>query len=261
MTFDNALSRFLSKNTVRKSAEMPVFHSTSAYSARRILFDNVINPQSCNVFQNEKLTYLFYGRPSYKRESRSQITKYWQLPAVFLFDYKVSRYKRIFPFDTGAFENGIYPEFFGMMPRNEYDTGSMPDSPSRLVSSFFVDCERFFKLSPRDKKDFDSRFETTAVDEEIHALYELIVSYSEKIDDRRFSIELQTEHEIHLSDGACKALIIPEEYLESDELVDKCDKMGIEVLSYPSFPLKQEMYYYHIYNIIFELYKEWGIAR
>lgn len=261
MTLDNALSRFLSKNTVRKAAEMPAFHSTSAYAAKRILRDGIINPQSCSIFQNEKLTYLFYGRPSYKKEGRSQIAKYWQLPAVFLFDYKVTQYKRIFPFDTGAFENGIYPDFFGMMPRAEYDTGSMPDSPSRLVSTFFVDCERFFKLAPRDKKDFDSRFETSSVDDEIHALYDMILSYSEKIDDRRFSIELQTENEIHLNSGKCRALIIPEEYLESDELLQKCEEMEIDVLSYPSYPLKQEMYYYQIYNIIFELYKEWGIAR
>jgi len=74
---DNALTRFLTKNTIQRSAEMPVFHTTSAYSAKRIILDGTIDPSRCSVFKGDDLTYLFYGRPSYKKTGESQISKYW----------------------------------------------------------------------------------------------------------------------------------------------------------------------------------------
>lgn len=261
MSQDSALGRFLSKNTIRSAASMPVFHSTSGYAAKNIILSNVIDPQSCEVFSGEKINYLFYGRPSYKMKGRSQISKYWQLPSVFIFEHDIDKFDRIYPFDTGAFAEKLYPEFFNMMPRDQYEVSGVSDSPSKIISSFFVDGERYFKLKPRDKRDFESRFQIRSIDEEIKSLNEMVLSYSEDIDDRRFAIELQTKNQIRIDSGKCKAIIIPEEYLESDELVEKCESLNIEVMSYPSFPLKQEMYYYHIYNIIYELYKSWGITR
>ena len=147
MSSDNALSRFLRKNTIQRATEMATFHSTSAYAAKKIILDGVINPQSCAIFE-KKLTYLFYGRPSYKKTGKSQISKYWQLPSVLIFDYNATKYKRIYPFDTGAFDGGLYPDFFNMMPRDEYEVGSILDAPSRLISSFFVDSESRFREEP-----------------------------------------------------------------------------------------------------------------
>ncbi len=261
MVPDSALSRFLTKNTISGVLEMPVFHSTSAYAAKNIIFDGLIEPKQCNVFKDDELVYLFYGRPSYKTVSESQIAKYWQLPSVFIFDYDIAKFERTYPFDTGAFEAGIFPDFFSMMPREEYQVGGSLEAPSRLVSSFFVDTDRYFKLKPRDRRDFHSRFQLGVEDEEVAALYDLVASYSEKVDDRRFAVELQTRDKISISSGKCKAIILPEEYLEYAELLDVCNKQDIEVLSYPSFPLKQEYYYFSIYNVIYELYKKWGFAR
>ena len=139
------------------------------------------------------------------------IAKYWQLPTVFIFESEVTEYKRIFPFDTGAFKGGMYPKFFDMMPMEEYELNGGIDYPKKLVSSFFVSAERYFKLKPRAKHDFDNSFEVSVTDEEINALYDLISHNDDKADDRRFSIELQTEHGINLTEGKCKAIIVPEE--------------------------------------------------
>lgn len=257
----SALERFLSKNTIETCTELPVFHSTRAYYAKKILLDQSIKPRRCEVFKGEDLIYLFYGRPSYKMPDDQVISKYWQLPTVFIFESDVVNYKRAFPFDTGAFNQGLYPRFFDMMPRDEYAIDGNTNHPRKLISSFFVSAERYFRFAPRDKSQFIDDFDLKVTDEEIMALYELILHNHEKADDRRFSIELQTENEIILADGKCKAIIIPEEYLESEDIISQCAQMSIEVMSYPSFPLKQEMYYYAIYNAVYELYRQWGLAR
>lgn len=240
---------------------MPLFHTTRAYFLKKILIDRAIEPQCCEVFRGEKLSYLFYGRPSYKFNDDTVIAKYWQLPTVLLFDSDVCSAERIFPFDSGAFEKGMYPKFFSMMPRDEFELHGSGDDIGKLVSAFLVDAERYFKLIPRKEDDFINGFSVSIDDEEVRALYDLISSNENKIDDRRFSIEFQTSMKIELSLGKCKAIILPEEYLESEQMMKICDDMGIEVLSYPTFPLKQEMYYHAIYNAVYELYRDWGVVR
>jgi hypothetical protein len=257
----NALERFLQKNTVGLSIDMPLFHTTRAYHAKKILKEGAIEPQNCQVFLGEKLSYLFYGRPSYKFSDDALIAKYWQLPTVFIFDSDVCNVERVFPFDTGAFENKMYPKFFGMMPRDEYELKGIADYPQKIVSAFFVDAERYFKLKPRKEDDFVSTFSLTVTDEEVRALYDLIGSSDNRLDDRRFAIEVQTRDRLDISLGNCRAIIMPEEYLESEEIIKKCSDFKIEIMSYPSYPLKQEMYYYAIYNAVFELYRDWGIVR
>lgn len=257
----NALERFLRKNTIGLSVDMPLFHTTRAYHAKKILRDRAIEPRNCQVFKNEKLSYLFYGRPSYKLNDDDAATKYWQLPTVFIFDADVCQVERLYPFDSGAFENKMYPSFFGMMPREEYELRGFADYPQKIVSAFFVDAERYFKLKPRKEDDFLHRYSVATTDEEIRALYDLISANENKVDDRRFSIEVQTKDRLDISLGKCRAMIIPEEYLESEEVIETCVDLNIDILSYPTYPLKQEMYYYAIYNVVFNLYKEWGVVR
>lgn len=240
---------------------MPAVHSTSAYSAKKIIKGGLIKPQACDVYDQEDLTYLFYGRPSYKKIGESQLAKYWELPALFVMDYETIDCKRILPFDSGAFSGKRYPEFINMMDINDFEVTSTLSAPQRLISSFFVDTNRYFRLRPRDRRDFMSRFEVSSTDEEIQALYDLVLTYSEKIDDRRFSVEIQTECEIKLKECGLLAVIIPEEYCESEEIIELVEGYGAEIIPYPTFSLKQEMYYQSIYNILFELYREKGLVR
>lgn len=256
-----ALARFLNKNSVGSSLALPALHSTSAYQAKQIIKGGLINPQPCPVYKGEDLTYLFYGRPSYKKLGESQLAKYWELPSIFVMEYQTIDIKRVFPFDTGAFIQNRYPNFISMMDISEFEATNSLSAPQRLVGSFFVDADRYFRLKPRERRDFVHRYDVTSTDEEIHALYDLILSYSEKIDDRRFAVELQTEKQILLKECGLMAVIIPEEYCESDELISIVESHGAEVIPYPTYSLKQEMYYHSIYNILFELYREKGLVR
>lgn len=258
---DGALARFLAKNSIASSVSMPAVHTTKAYHAKKIIQGGLIKPQPCDVFKDDTLTYLFYGRPSYKRIGESQIAKYWELPSLFVMDYDTITAKRVYPFDTGAFANKRYPEFINMMDLEDFEVTSSLTAPQRLVASFFVDTNRYFRLQPRDQRDFNLRYEITATDEEVQALYELILAYTDKIDDRRFAIEIQTEATLKLSDCGLMAIIIPEEYCESDELIETAEKYGADILPYPTYSLKQEMYYHAIYNTLFEYYKIKGLVR
>lgn len=252
----SALAKFLAKNTVKSADGLPLVHTTRAYDAKRIVAADLILPSDCPVFKGEKLSYFFYGRPSYKRSLRkSQIAKYWELPSVFIFEYKAIPSKRVYPFDTGAFSNQRYPDFIQIMPMEEFEATSTIDAPQKIVGSFFIDSNRYFRLDPRSRTDFMRRFDVGVDDEEILALQELMVAHSEKSDDRRAAIEVQTDVELKLNKGEFLAVVFPEEYVESDAFMDKLEALEAEPLPYSTSPLKQEMYYSTIYTIIFDFYR------
>ncbi len=256
-----ALENFLARNSVGSSATMPAIHTTSAYNAKRIIKGNLLEPQQCPVFKNEALTYLFYGRPSYKYSTDTQISKYWELPSLFVYDYTRIKCKRIYPFDSGAHDRKLYPNFLNMMPLDEFELNGQINAPERIVGSFFVDTDRYFRLKPRDRRDFEVRYSVTSTEEEILALHDLAFLYSDKIDDRRFAIELQTESPLVMNDGSLMAVIIPEEYYEDEIIVNFLENNNVEIMTYPTYSLRQEMYYHTIYNILFELYRSKGLVR
>lgn len=257
----SSLERFLTKNSIPTSEYLPLVHTTAAYHLARILKGGSIEPAPCDVFAGEDLSYFFYGRPSYKMTSDQRAAKYWELPSVIILDYSSVDIKRTFPFDTGAFEGKRYPHFMNMMPMEEFDASSTLDAAPKLVGTFFVDSSRYFRLKPRAKSDFLSRFQVDVLEEEIRALYDLVVEYDERIDDRRFSIEIQSSKSLELKDAKVLGVVFPEEYLESAPFVELAERLGAELLPYPSYPLKQEAYYHTIYNIIFEFYRELKLVK
>lgn len=255
----SALARFLSKNTVRGTDGLPLVHTGSAYAIKRIIAAGRVLPSPCDVFTGEDLSYFFYGRPAYKRARRSQVSKYWELPSVLIFQYDAVTAKRVYPFDTGGFEH--YPDFITEMPMNEFEVNSTIDAPHKIVGSFFVNPDRYFRMNPRDGRDFKQRFDIGVDEEEVLALQELFVAYSEKVDDRRATIELQSDVELELKSGELLAVVFPEEYVESDTFMDSLAALGADALPYASHPLNQQMYYSTIYTTVFEYYRKMGFVR
>ena len=45
---------------------LPLMHSVDCFDAKEILINKEILPLECDVFENEKLVYLFYGVPNYR---------------------------------------------------------------------------------------------------------------------------------------------------------------------------------------------------
>ena len=255
----SAIIEFLSKNSIPSSSHLPLVHTTPAYYLPKILKEKVIDPRPCDTFIGEDLAYFFYGRPAYKFGESQQDAKYWELPALVIIDYDQVSPKRTFPFDSGAFKK--YPNFISMMDRDEFDAATVIDAAPKIVGSFFVDATRYFKMMPRSAQGFNNQFAIDALDVEIKALQELALSFTNKIDDRRMSIELQSSESVKLVEKKVLAVIMPEEYGYSSKLMEWIKALGAQPIFYPVWPLRQEMYYAAIYSLVFEFYRSKNLVR
>jgi hypothetical protein len=182
------------------------------------------------------LNYCFLGRPAYKDKFESE-GEYWEFPSCIILDYNSVPIKRLFPFDTGGFNQ--YPNFIKLMNMIDFEATSTIDASQRLIGSFFLNPSNYFKPRPRTRSDFEWRFEIGVLDEEIKALYKLILSKSGKYDDRRFSIEIQSDGRLALTKNVL-AVVFPEEYCESEEFMAYVEReLGAVLLPYQTFPLKK----------------------
>jgi hypothetical protein len=256
----SSLLRFLRNNNIPDVPGLPLVHTTTAYAMHRILKKKSIQPTPCDVFTGESLAYFFCGRPAYKKQYPDNVAKTWQLPSCIIVDWDIVSIKRQFPFDSGAFQQGKLPDFIDIMDLSEFDAGSNPADARRIIGSFFVDSSRYFKMTPRSSGDFDRTFELTILDAEISALKELSGFMLGKVDDRRFAIEVQTSEPVDLVPGKVLAVVCPEEYLDHEEYVNYIAQLGAKPLPYATYPLKTEMYYYTIYNLVFEFFKQHGLV-
>jgi len=116
-------------------------------------------------------------------------------------------------------------------------------------------------MDPRSSRGFLDEYQVDPLDIEIRARHELALAYTGKIDDRKISIEIQSNSAVKLNANNVLAVIIPEEWATSVKLNKLIHDLGAQLLTYPTFPLKQEMYYALIYNIVFELYREKHLIR
>src|SRR5207249_2090775 len=120
----------------------PFVHTTRAYSFDEMLRDEGLEPADCPVF-GEKIIYLFYGRPAYRAKDGKNARLQFEWPIIFIFDpLKIEPLYRVFPFDTGAFDMGLYKDFFD-------DKSELPDfsvdpslrSVRQLVGAYYRDHE------------------------------------------------------------------------------------------------------------------------
>ena len=111
----------------------------------------------------------------------------------FIVQYDAIRQKRTFPFDSGAFKSGLYPNFISMMEIEEFGAEKDSQAPEKIIGTFFGTNRNYYLLKTRPKGDFEGRFDVGVLDEEIKALHKLVTLKDNNVDDRRFAIELQTD--------------------------------------------------------------------
>lgn len=94
-------------------------HTTTAYSFAEFCDQDELKPETCRHF-NEKILYLFYGRPAYRTESAGFTDLSFNLPIIFVFDpERIEQIRAIYPFDTGALFLNLYRRFFDTKSRPE----------------------------------------------------------------------------------------------------------------------------------------------
>jgi hypothetical protein len=253
-----SLFDFLQRNQIQKADALPLVHSTEAYFLKKFMKANAIKTSKCKVFKSENLSYFFVGRPAFKRKLDSE-AEYWELPICFVVQYKAVRIKRAFPFDSGAFKDGKYPHFISMMDIGEFEVSGDGEAAEKIIGTFFGDKRSYFHLKGRGRTEFESKFDVEMLDEEIKALHKLIEFKDSKLDDRRFSIEVQTAEDVLLNKENLIAAIIPESYLADDRVIEFFeDRPEVVLDTYPLYPLKKDYYYYAIYEKVENIMRRGG---
>jgi hypothetical protein len=253
----SALLEFLKRNQITKARPLPLVHTTEAYFLKKIIASGTIEARPCNVFRNENLSYFFVGRAAYKRDLHQE-AEYWELPTCLVFSFFADGLKRMYPFDSGAFKAKRYPNFVNMMDMSDFEAGKDPEGPHKIIGTFFGNARNYYRLAARPKEQFESRFDVEVLDEEMKALYKLILAKDKKFDDRRFAIEMQFARNIELHDKRPILAIFPETYLEDANYLKKIRDMGAEILTYPIYPLRKEYFYYTIYEKLDQFYASRG---
>ena len=262
MNFLSVLGDFLKRNSAVKGSPLPLVHTCQSYNLEGIMAASAISTRHCDVFK-EQLNYFFVGRPAYKKELSSEAAE-WELPICFVFSYDISNAKRIFPFDSGAFERKIFPSFIQMMNRDSFDVISTPDAPARVIGTFFGSPANYFRLKTPDEDTFAGKFSLGVFDAEIRALHRLIIKTGKppdqsteykKIDDRRFTIEVQFPADKILNKKDLLAVVLPEPYFLDTKVTKYFRALGAQLISYQVHPLNPNLYYAIIYEKLYDFFR------
>lgn len=257
----HALERFLMRNTIQEVPPLPLVHSTQAALLKQFVARNAIIPAWCDVFKREA-SYFFVGRPAYKKKLHDEEIGYWQLPVCFIFEFDaVPGIDTVYPFDTGAHAQKRMPEFVQMFEREEYRVPASRTGVSRLIGSVFADALDYFRLQPKPRRQFNSEFSLGVFDEEIHALHMLASSRrTERLDDRRLCVEVQTKEIVSLDQRGLLAVVCPNAYLDDPTFLKHVETVWkAEPISYPVLPLSYDNYVGNIYEKVFSYYRSRGL--
>jgi hypothetical protein len=229
---DNGKRRFraLVNSATEAKPQLPLVHTTDSYVFEDALADGEIRPQPCDTFTGEALTYFFYGRPSFRPNATANPTSLVHyFPVCLLFDPdRITSLKRVFPFDSGAFQSGLYGAYLHKKMKLG-DFGLEPDmaTPGRLVSLFFGSPQSYLTGRGLDARFDPAQFEA--------ASYSALVNAKDgnAIDSRGSGIEIQTEDALRIN-GSVIAAIIPSTF--ADGLTGRQIKsLGIEVIGYRTY--------------------------
>ncbi|WP_056062031.1 hypothetical protein [Sphingomonas sp. Leaf230] len=258
-----SLADFLRRNSVEASTTLPLVQSVSAYRLIKSIRPNdSIDAVDCDVFAGEKLNYFFVGRPAYKSESSDAQAADWELPCCFIFEYaSIKGIKRVFPFDSGAHHGKRYPNYISMMDLSEFDTGDVIDAPARIIGAYFGSAKAYFNLKPKAEDAFVEEFSLGPLDAEIMAVHRLAGDNrdADQFDDRRLTIEVQSDQHVDLTVAKPLAVILPAVYLDSVEVREAIEtRWGAEAITYSISSLSLKHYYGTIYQKVLDFYQSRG---
>lgn len=203
---ENYYQKHISESELKVEA-MPLVHVCDCFTFRKIFTSGTIAPTHCDVFKQD-LAYYFYGRPSY-RVAGVDITSnsMSMFPTCFIIDSNfVPSISNAYPFDTGAFEAGIFSRY--VHPKaNVADYKLLNDFEflNKFVGYFYENNSEYYDGNVNINK---SKIPTMAF--ELHTLLQMITSESsEKFDDRCHTIEIQTDQSVDIRGGGVKAMVLP----------------------------------------------------
>ena len=237
---------------------LPQVHSTDTYRFEDVLTAGSLEPQECKVFTGELLTYLFYGRPAFRPNldaEPSSLAHYFPVCLIFRpsLDLKI---RRIFPFDSGAFENGFYGSFLHKKMNLE-DFALEPDAstPGKLITRFFGSVSAYLRANPGTSPTHDpAQFEAQSYSALIHA------REGNALDSRGSGVETQIDRPIYL-DSAIQAVILPTSFAEG-QTGETLQQMNIDMIPYRVYERSRPSEYMsEITTLCLSYYVRLGLIR
>jgi hypothetical protein len=221
------------------------------------LEDGELVPQPCNVFIGEPLLYFFYGRPSYRVNSDEAPTSLEHyLPVCLLFRSTAVRpIKRVFPFDSGAFDQELYANALHRdMKLDDFGLQPDPSTPGRLISLFFGSVESYLRARPAPNVQLDpANLEAIS--------YQALIGQrlSNSADNRVSGIELQLEGGLKFEKNV-EAVILPGTLLDSPNVREKLKAARISPLPYSQIDRQRPSEYVtRIFDTCYEYYRKIGL--
>tara|TARA_R110000868_G_scaffold320199_1_gene581142 strand:- start:511 stop:1281 length:771 start_codon:yes stop_codon:yes gene_type:complete len=234
---------------------LPIFHSCDGYFFRDIIKKKTIEVTNCPVFKGEKLNYFFYGRPAFKSktgDTNSKLSSF--LPCSFILDIELlDSIKRISPFDTGGFERGFNNQFIHHKMKIENFLLEPDILTTKKIITLFYDLNiNYVKRKPKIDIKIDSmEFEA----ESYHAM--IVDKGVTESDDRKETIELQSEVNINLETKILKAVVVPSSFIQNKHLQSLKKKIGFDIIHYDDFGQQSV----HFYSEVLKLTREFMMSK
>ncbi len=199
------------------SVELPMVHTTEYFRLASIQASNRLQASACKIFK-EPLLYFFYGRPAYRDASQIIPTRdvgFYPICFVFRPGTISNKAKRLYPFDTGASQSGLYEP---AIKRTEALTGypvlAVIESARKIVSCFFETEEQYLSNKPKPGLIFSS------AESDARSYYELINGGGDPgCDDRYSAVEIQIAESLDISQDIM-AVVLPVCFLEDADLAN-----------------------------------------
>ena len=210
---------------------LPSTHATRYIDLDKILNDDALKTQKCDVF-GEHLLYFFYGRPSYRVKKSDSHMQYYDAPVVFIVNTeKLQGLERIYPFDSGAFHWGLYKDLIPTDDLSEYQLPPNLEYIGKLVDLIYLCNENYMEGQCSNNVVDPHHFEAAG-------LMDLARNSSANAtrDERATSIEIIVNSK-QLFKNILECVVLPRSSLKRTEVQDALIRWGEpEVIPYRLMP-------------------------
>ena len=209
-----SFSDYIQKQAIA-SVELPMVHTTEYSRLAPIQASNTLQARMCTIFK-EPLLYFFYGRPAYRDTSQINPTRdvgFYPICFVFRPGTICKKAKRVYPFDTGASQGGLYePAVKRTEALGGYPVLAAVESARKIVTCFFDTEEQYLSNNPKSGLLF------SPAENDAQMYYELINGGGDPgCDDRCSAVEIQIAESLDIRTDLM-AIVLPTCFLENDDL-------------------------------------------
>lgn len=207
------------------AGQLGLTHVTDCARLESLVQSEKLEPRMCDVY-GEKLVYLFYGRPSYRRQYEGETTSNLDYARICLVlrDDVTAKAHRVLPFDSGGFKR------YASALHDSLELGDFEiekgDHPLQIIGAFYAGLEEYWTMQPIQPRTFP------ITQNIVRSYYQLISGgLKEKFDDRCATVEIQLADTLPLG-GEVLALIGPNQIFDDPAVKNLIVKWGAEPRGY-----------------------------